>query len=257
VTRALFVFVLVLGAAAPALAQSRTLDGTFSEANAAYARGDYEQAATLYEQLVEAGVDDVDVYYDLGLCHARRGAHGRAVAAFERALRLDPRDTAALTALDASRATLGRRRAEREGEALVDTGPPALDALFGWASEDLLAMLFLILEALLTLSLAGLLVTTHERYRIALGIIAPLTALLLATTAVGLLARTGGFDPGPAAIVVREGASMREGPALDARERHQAFEGERVFITAEDGGFVRVETGSRIGWVDSSDLVRL
>lgn len=256
-SRALLACALVACVASPALAQTRTLEGTFSEANAAYARGDYEQAATLYEQLVEAGVDDADVYYDLGLCHARRGAHGRAIAAFERALRLDPRDADALAALDASRSTLGRRRAEREGEALVDTGPPALDALFGWASEDLLAILFLIFEALLTLSLAGLLITTHERYRIALGIIAPLAALLLASTAIGLLARTGGFDPGPAAIVVREGAPMREGPASDARERHQALEGERVFITAEDGEFLRVETGSRIGWVDQSDLVRL
>lgn len=240
-----------------AQAQETTLESTFSEANAAYARGDFELAATGYERLVEAGVEDPDVFYDLGLAHARRGAHGRAIAAFERCLRLAPSDGDALSALEASRGALGRRRADREGEALVESGAPTLGSLFGWASEDLLAALVLAFEAILLLALLGLFFTKGERARIALGITAPVAALLLAGTAVGLVARTGALDPGPPAIVIREGAPMREGPSADASERHEALEGERVYVTGEDGGFVRVQAGSRMGWIAESDLVRL
>lgn len=234
-----------------------TLEGTFAAANAAYARGENDAAAEGYERLVEAGVDDPDVYYDLGLAHARRGAHGRAIAAFERSLRLSPRDPEALAALEASRGLLGRRRAEREGEAIVDSGPPTLDALFGWASEDLLAGSLLAFEAILLIALLGLVVVRGERARIALGIVAPVAGLLLAGAIVGLISRTGALDPGPAAIVIREGAPLREGPSADARERHGALEGERVYVTGQDGEFLRVEAGGRVGWIASADVVPL
>ncbi len=253
----LVVVACVVGLGTTAHAQTTTLDGTFTEANAAYARGDYEVAAVAYERLVEAGVEDADVFYDLGLAHARRGAHGRAIAAFERSLRVRPGDAEVLSALEASRGTLGRRRADREGEALVESGAPTLGSLFGWASEDLLSILVLLFEALLILSLIGLFFTKAERGRIALGVTAPVAALLLAATAVGLVARTGAMDPGPSAIVVREGAPMREGPSSDASERHEALEGERVYVTGRDGAFLRIEAGTRVGWIAESDVVQL
>ncbi len=243
---------------APALAAAQdTLAGSFAEANAAYARGDFEAAARGYERLVEAGVEDADVFYDLGLAHARLGQHGRAVADFERALSVRPGDDEALAALEASRGTLGRRRAEREGEALVEAGAPTLEGLYGWASENTLAVLVLAFEALLVLALVALFFAKGERLRIALGIVAPIAALGLAFAAVGLSARTGALDPGAAAIVVREGAPMREAPSEEASVRHEALEGERVYVTDEDGAFCRVQAGARVGWAAASDLVVL
>jgi tetratricopeptide (TPR) repeat protein len=242
----------------PALASAQdTLAGSFADANAAYARGEFEVAARGYERLVESGVEDGDVFYDLGLSYARLGQHGRAVAAFERALSVRPGDAEALAALESSRGILGRRRAEREGEAYVDAGPPTLEGLYGWASENTLAVLLLLFEALLALALGSLFFVKAERPRIALGIIAPVSALGLAFAAVGLSARTGALDPGAAAIVVREGAPMREGPSGDASVRHEALEGERVYVTAEDGDFSRIQAGSRAGWIASGDLVVL
>lgn len=242
----------------PAAASAQdTLAGRFGDANAAYARGEYEVAAAGYEQLVEAGVEDADVFYDLGLAYARLGQHGRAIAAFERGLTVRPGDAEALAALEASRGYLGRRRAEAEGEAVVESGPPTLEGLFGWASENTLATMVLVFEALLVLALAALFFVRGERGRIALGIVAPVSALGLAFAAVGLTARTGALDPGAAAVVVREGAPMREGPSADASVRHEALEGERVFVTAEDGDFARIQAGSRAGWIAASDLVRL
>lgn len=242
----------------PALASAQdTLAGSFAEANAAYARGEHEVAARGYERLIESGVEDADVFFDLGLSYARLGRHGRAIAAFERALSVRPGDAEALAALEASRGILGRRRAEREGEAYVDAGPPTLEGLYGWASENTLAILLLFFEALLVLALGALFFVKAERPRIALGIVAPISALGLAFAAVGLSARTGALDPGAAAIVVREGAPLREGPSSDASVRHEALEGERVYVTAEDGDFARVQAGARAGWIAASDLVRL
>lgn len=242
--------------AAPVSAQ--TLSDGFRAGNEAYARGEYTEAATAYERLVESGVDDPDVYFDLGLSYAHLNRHGRAVAAFERALSLRPGDAGIVAALDASRGVLGRRRAEREGEAIVDAGPSLGETLFGWAAEDTLAVLVLLFDGAFFSLILGLFFARRESSRVALGIGAPLAGLFGLALSFGLASRSGALDPGPAAIVVREGAVVREAPAPTAEERHRALEGERVFVVGDEGEFSRVAlSGGREGWMATSDLVEL
>jgi tetratricopeptide (TPR) repeat protein len=235
-----------------------SLSDIFRTANEAAFEGDYGAAARGYEQLVDVGVDDPDVFYDLGLAYAHLAQHGRAVAAFERALRARPGDTGALAGLEASRTALGRRRAEREGEAVVDAGTPFGESLFGAVSEDMLAVSVLVLMALFFGLLTSLSFATAERTRLAIGVVTPLVGITLAILGFGLLARTGAFDPGPAAVVVREDASLREGPSAAATERHRALEGERAYVLGEEAGFAHVVLGGgREGWVAVGEIVRL
>lgn len=251
-------FVLTLACLLPASlasAQAGSLSDIFRAANEAAFEGDYEHAAAGYEQLVDVGVDDADVFYDLGLAYAHLGRHGRAVAAFERALRARPGDAGALAGLEASRNALGRRRAEREGEAVVDAGTPFGESLFGSVSEDGLAIAVLALLALFFGLLTSFSFATAERTRLAVGVATPLVGITLAVLGFALLARTGAFDPGPAAIVVHEDASLREGPSGSATERHRALEGERAYVLGREAGFAHVVLGGgREGWVAESDL---
>lgn len=243
-----------------ALAQARSLPDLFRAANQDAAEGRYDAAATGYEQLVELGVDDADVFYDLGLAYAHLGRHGRAIAAFERAVRARPGDEGALAGLEASRAVLGRRRAEREGEAVVDAGTTLGESVFTSLSEDLLAALVLGLTAAFFLLLAGLSVVSRERERVRLGIgvATPLVGIATVIAAFGLAARIGTFDPGPAAIVITENAPVREGPSPQSTERHEALEGERAYVVGSEPGYAHVILGGgREGWVADGDLVRL
>lgn len=250
----------LIGAPAMAQAQPQSLPDLFRSANESAFHGEYEVAARGYEQLVELGVDDPDVYYDLGLAYAHLGQHGRAVAAFERALRARPGDDGALAGLEASRAVLGRRRAEREGEAVVDAGTTLGESLFVSVSEDVLAVAVLALTALFFGLLHGLAVVSRERerLRLGLGVATPLVGIALTVAGLGLAARAGAFDPGPPAIVVVEDAAVREGPSAAATERHEALEGERAYILDTEPGFAHVILGGgREGWVAEFDLVRL
>lgn len=253
---------LLLAALAPSLAraQPRSLPELFRAANQDAAEGRYDAAAAGYEQLVELGVDDADVFYDLGLAYAHLGRHGRAIAAFERAVRARPGDDGALAGLEASRAVLGRRRAEREGEAVVDAGTTLGESVFTSLSEDLLAAVVLGLTATFFALLAALSIVARERERVrlGLGVAAPLVGIGLVIAAFGLAARIGTFDPGPAAIVVTEGAPVREGPSPESTERHEALEGERAYVVGTEPGYSHVILGGgREGWVAEGDLVRL
>lgn len=251
---------LALLAPAIASAQGGSLPELFHAANEAAFEGDHGSAARGYEHLVELGVDDPDVYYDLGLAYAHLGQHGRAVAAFERALRARPGDEGALAGLEASRAVLGRRRAERHGEAVVDAGTTLGESLFASVSEDVLAMGVLALTALLfgLLTALALVPRARERLRLGVGVATPLVGIALTVAGFGLAARSGAFDPGEPAIVVLENAPVREGPSASATERHEALEGERAYVLGTEPGFAHVLLGGgREGWIAEGDLVRL
>jgi tetratricopeptide (TPR) repeat protein len=65
-------------------------DDTFAKALQAYTSGDYATSVLLYEQLVDEGVEDSALFYDLGNAYAKQELYGRAIANFERALQLQP-----------------------------------------------------------------------------------------------------------------------------------------------------------------------
>ena len=81
VALAAFTAALLLGSAH---VSAQSLDRLFAAGNEAYFRGDYARAAANYERLVEAGVHDPDVYFNLATANARSGRYGRAVLFFER-----------------------------------------------------------------------------------------------------------------------------------------------------------------------------
>lgn len=239
-------------------ARAQSFDALLREGNEAFFRADYASAARSYEALEEAGVDDADVHYNLGVTYARLGAYGRAIVELERALRLRPSDDRARAALDASRSIVGRRHAEREGEAVVEAGAPFGEALFAGLSESALALVVALFDLVFFGVLAALFFVRGERMRIALGVVGPLAFVGLALTGGGLASRRGVFSDGPAAIVVEDDAALREGPREDATVRTRALEGERAEVIARDGAWARVRLGGgREGWVGTDDVVEL
>jgi len=75
-----------------ALGQGQTLGAMFSGGNEAFFRGDFAAAIGHYEQLVDAGVRDPDVYFNLATAYARHHDLGHAILYFERASRLSSSD---------------------------------------------------------------------------------------------------------------------------------------------------------------------
>lgn len=258
--RAALAIAILIGAAAlvalarPAVAQQR-LEQIFERANRAAFAGDWQSAVEGYRQLVVAGVDDPDVHYNLATAYAQGGQYGRAILHYENVLRLSPGDDAAERGIAGARAILGRRRAEAHGEAVVETRPPFFEALVRPFSEGALAWLVLGLDFVLFALLIALGRVRAESGRLAIGIAAPLTGVLLLLAAGGLAVKTGALRDGDAAIVVASEASLREGPDPRARSRASAFEGETAAVRERHGQWAHVElSGGREGWVSADDV---
>lgn len=242
---------------APA-AHAGSLGAIFERANAAYFRGDYDQATVEYHRLLEAGVVDPDVAYNLGAAEAQRGRYGAAIHHLERALWLRPGDEDAQRALADVRSALGSRRAEARGESEVQTGSLG-DALFGGVSPDVLVSLALAFDILLFAALAALLFVRRESARLGIGVGAVLFAVGLLVSGAGAAIQSGWLDEGEPAVVLTEGLPLREGPDARASIRSNALEGDRAWVLDVNRGWARVRVpGFGEGWVerDAIGLVR-
>ena len=64
----------------------------FDRANASYESGDYSGAETLYRQILDSGIDNAAVFYNLGNACFKQKKVGRAIYYWEKARQILPRD---------------------------------------------------------------------------------------------------------------------------------------------------------------------
>ena len=176
---------------------------------------------------------------------------------FERSLWLRAGDDAAEEGLTASRAALSRRRAEREGEA-TQLRPPLSSALVEPFSTDGLAWAAIVFDVLL---FAGLWLRPRARTdgaRVGLAVALPIVGLLLVLSCAALVFKTDALREGEPAVVVRDGAELREGPDAKAQVRARAHEGETVRVLREEGGHARIQLSQgAFGWISKKDVEQI
>ncbi len=250
---------LLLSAALPVrAAHAQSIERIFTAGNEAYFKGDFAGAVAQYQRLLDAGVRDPDVYFNLATAEARLSHLGKAVLYFERCLWLRAGDDGAEQELASARSALGHRRAEREGQATVQARPPLVEALVRPLPADLLAWTLLALDVLLFALLLARRRTRRETVRLGLAVTLPLLGLLLLTTAAGLAVKAGAFEQGRAAIVLRDGAELREGPDGAAQVRGTAHEGQSARLSRSEGDFVHAQlAGGERGWMKRSDVAAI
>ena len=76
-------------------------------ANRLYQVGNYHEAGRVYEQIINQGVQDSTVYFNLGNAYYRQGDLGRAIVNYQRAALLNPRDADIQANLDLTREQTG------------------------------------------------------------------------------------------------------------------------------------------------------
>ena len=75
------------------LASAAFAESPFEKSVQLYQNGKFEDAAKSLEGILKQNKESAAVYYNLGNAYYKLNQKGRAVWAYERALRLDPRDS--------------------------------------------------------------------------------------------------------------------------------------------------------------------
>jgi tetratricopeptide (TPR) repeat protein len=233
---------LLLGASADPAAR-------FAEANRLHAAGDFEGAARAYEALLADGLESPALHVNLGDARFRAGRRGAAIASFERALRLDPRDAEA-------RADLAAARAADQDRVAAAPDRPFLARVAERTPDGWAAAAFAIPWAALFLALA-LRRRAGPGARGLLGAAASVAALLSAGGAALVLGRDA-ERRAPVAIVIAPEAALREGPEEALRPALRLPEGAAVRLLEARGDAERVRLSSGVeGWMRARDLERL
>lgn len=226
-------------------ARGDSLQATFERGNRAFAAGDYGRAIAEYEALLELGVDDPDVTFNLASAYGQLGRYGQAIRYFERTLLLAPSDAGARQGLKQARTTLGERQAKLRGEAIVAERPALSTALFAGVHSDALAWLLLIASWLGAGAGMVLLWSRREAVRLGFGIALTVAVLTAAVAGFGLAAKAEFGAEGRRAVVIAEDAPLRNAPDEAAQLLGELPEGTYVRRLSGSAayGFVRVRLG--------------
>lgn len=245
---ALAAILSVFAFVAPARADS--LDERFDRAVVALAAHHPEIAVVELRALVALGVDDPDVYTNLGIAEAESMHYGRAMVAFERALSLRPRDEVASHGLENATTLLARRIGERTGTTAEIREASALESFARSVPEPVAAYALLAAIWIACVAFGATRLTTHETRRIAGFVVAAFATVgaLLAGTAVLGRARLG--ETIAPAIVVRDRVEVVSSPDPRAPTITTLDEGTRVTLSERHGGWARIRIDGRSrGWV--------
>jgi hypothetical protein len=204
---------------------------TFVGANAAYDSGDYERAVKLYSSLLEHGIQNGHIYYNLGNAFLRNGELGRAIVSYRRCQRLLPRDEDVRANLD-----FARKSAQ---DALQAPEPsPALRTLFFWhyglSRAELLRAVVLLNFALWGVLSLLLYFRRSEVMRWSFMVL----LILLVATASSLVVRVA--SPGQVAVVIAQEVDAHSGTSTDTVVRFKLHAGSEVRALEVRDGWIRI-----------------
>ena len=216
-----------------------------------YPRGDHAAAIRSYGTLIDVGVRDPDVYFNLATSFAQAGDYPRAILNYERALVLRPGDERAAESLRQAEKALEESRAEAEGEAMIQRSSSISDAIYRALSEDVLAYGLLAANLIFFVCLAWAWTLRRRTQSLYATLISSGVVLLFCATGLGV--KAGLLRDGPRAVALDDRVVLREGPDPNARVRGETRGGDRGQIVDRDRDFVKLQADSGVeGWAPAS-----
>lgn len=226
-------------------------DSLFLKANTLYLEDDYESALDMYREVVGAGFESADLYYNMGNAAFRSNNIGHAILYYEKALKLDPFHEDALHNLE----FVSRYRVdtfEQIPRLFIRTWIEKLVRVFPEHTWSMLSLLFFVLI------LASVVIYLFAR-RLALkktGFFSALVGLLFFLIALfsGISQHRNMTNP-DAGIILSPSVVVKSSPSESGTELFILHEGTRVELNERVSGWrnIRVADG-REGWIRSDDF---
>jgi tetratricopeptide (TPR) repeat protein len=210
----------------------------FAKANQEYAAGDFKAAVNDYEELVRAGQDTPNLFYNLGNAYFRKKDFGRAILNYERALALDPHHAEAQANL----------RIARDDARALELTPTKLERWLAFATLSQYTIAAAIMFWVFA-SCVVVLIFSHRRSRSAIASsILSLSIFAVAIFAAWTLAR-GKNGPG-LAVVTAENADARLATADNANRVLTLPAGSEIQILSLRGDWIYAALPNNLrGWM--------
>ena len=233
------VILLIFGITLPGAADEGVR--RFLAAVEAYQQGDYEAAAADFEDLVQSGVTNPKLYYNLGNVYLKQGDLGRAVLWYEKAAELMPHDPDLRFNLEYAR-SLTKDKSESDSSSL-------LRIIFFWRYQ--LSAATIVMAALVCNLLFWVLAGAYRLTRrsvlksLALAVLVP-TLIFLFTAGFNFFASMRSQQ----AIILPEQVSVRAGLEETSTALFDLHAGARVRIIKHLKEYYQIRySEDKLGWV--------
>lgn len=233
----------LLSACAP-----QTMSGErMAQANGLYESGAYAEAIAAYQTLVDIGVDDGALYYNLGNATFKAGDLGRAILNYRRAQRRLPRDADVAANLRLARAQTQDRLEPEESATVVQL---IEHLLVDWTTRDEIAALTLALWIIWCgLLVLALMTRRQQRGRRVIRTLLVMVGVLLLLSVLSLGIRMWSARGPTPAVIVAESIEVRSGPGADYLTEFTLHAGAEVRIIETRGQWARIALpGELQGW---------
>ena len=229
-------------------------------ANRLYQVGNYHEAGRVYEQIINQGVQDSTVYFNLGNAYYRQGDLGRAIVNYQRAALLNPRDADIQANLDLTREQTGIVLGLENVLANVP-GPLGLlpDLTGNWLTVNETAVLALAIWFLAGLLLLGWRLLKPGKGRSTFRLAAVLFLFILLLTGLSLGTRIYTEQTLPSGVVIAPSVAVSTEPGEMFITEYTLQSGTEVSVAETNGKWARLAVpGDAVeSWVplDAVELV--
>jgi len=224
----------------------------FAEGNNAYTEEHYKTAAQSYEAYLDSAHQNAEVYYNLGNAYYKSDRIGLAIWAYERALKLDPRNEDAKFNLEF---------ANLQTEDQIEQPEPAISEwlkrlLFG-PHTNLWAYVSIACSLLFSLVTLIFILTKSRRIRNLSLMGGMLFGMLLTISTLTAYFHKQAVLDDSEAIIISEKAEIRLSPLDKANVSFELHEGAKVKILQQNDSWTQIEVNGNSGWIMEEELKRI
>ncbi|MFC1620859.1 tetratricopeptide repeat protein [Candidatus Omnitrophota bacterium] len=243
-------FAIILIFSSVALAQSP--DDVYRRANLSYEDEEYEEAASLYETLIQMDKVNPEVFYNLANSFFKLKKIGKAIVNYERALRLAPRDKDILLNLKLARSMTVDKIETPERGFLLNFILFPYDRLTVNELTIFVSVFYLLIILLLIFSIFFI------EKRIAIFYNVGIITFLLIIFSIFLSSKIRNENFVKEAVVVSEKVNVRSGPKDDYLLQFTLHEGTKVRVVEERQLWYEIDLSKDLrGWLPKDSVERI
>ncbi|MGA9365304.1 MAG: tetratricopeptide repeat protein [Bacteroidota bacterium] len=244
---------LTLAVVVVQLSIAQTAVDEFEKGNSFYRNGQFDQAATAYEQILNQGLATPELYFNLGNAYYRLGKIAPAILSYERALRLAPNDPDTKHNLDLANLKT-TDRIEPLPELFFIQWLHSISAVFPIHTT---ALLFVACWILLFGSLAAFYLFSGESIP-GLRWFALFVAVLLIPIVILLTSQYLDWRSRNNAIVTASVVTAKTSPDSQSVDAFVIHEGLKVALSDAVGDWVRITLADgKVGWIRANECERI
>jgi tetratricopeptide (TPR) repeat protein len=221
----------------------------YNEANDFYSSKEYGKALNIYTELIERGIKNPSLFYNLGNTYFKLGQIGYAILYYEKAVSLKPFDRDIRNNLEYARRSMEERIQPLYNEGLFNF----LRTTYSFVKPWLLAVFELVFfTGFIVFSILFILLP-YQRQRFKKQVL--VFGILFFVFGVCAFSRTAYEKANPKGIVVEEAVEVLSAPIVESEPVFQLYEGTRTKVLETRGDWIRIRINDgREGWILQQDI---